>query len=115
MSETTSFPGDATSAAAPTDISRRNIRRATVAAMIGTIIEWYDYALYGAASGIVINRLFFPNLSPLAGVLAAFATFAVGYFRVYIPNKAVFERTFTEPLGARRTFRPTAPRKTETS
>jgi MFS family permease len=80
MSETTSFPGDATSAAAPTDISRRNIRRATVAAMIGTIIEWYDYALYGAASGIVINRLFFPNLSPLAGVLAAFATFAVGYF-----------------------------------
>ncbi len=48
--------------------------------MVGTIIEWYDYALYGAASGLVISKLFFPNLSAVNGVLAAFATFAVGYF-----------------------------------
>jgi MHS family shikimate/dehydroshikimate transporter-like MFS transporter len=32
-----------------------NIRRAVTAATIGTIIEWYDYALYGAASGLIIN------------------------------------------------------------
>ncbi|WP_332681750.1 MFS transporter [Bosea sp. (in: a-proteobacteria)] len=50
------------------------------AATVGTVIEWYDYALYGAASGLIINKLFFPNLSPTTGVLAAFATFAVGYF-----------------------------------
>jgi len=59
---------------------KNNVRRATVAATVGTIIEWYDYALYGAASGLVINKLFFPNLSALNGILAAFATFAVGYF-----------------------------------
>jgi MHS family shikimate/dehydroshikimate transporter-like MFS transporter len=57
-----------------------NIRKAVVAATVGTVIEWYDYALYGAASGLIINKLFFPNLSPTAGILAAFATFAVGYF-----------------------------------
>ncbi|HLZ66596.1 MAG TPA: MFS transporter [Aliidongia sp.] len=57
-----------------------NIRRAVTAATIGTVIEWYDYALYGAASGLIINKLFFPQLSPVAGVLAAFATFAVGFF-----------------------------------
>lgn len=57
-----------------------NIRKAVTAATVGTVIEWYDYALYGAASGLIINRLFFPNLSPTTGVLAAFATFAVGYF-----------------------------------
>ena len=57
-----------------------NVRRAVAAATIGTIIEWYDYALYGAASGLIINKLFFPSLSPVNGVLAAFATFAVGFF-----------------------------------
>jgi MFS family permease len=57
-----------------------NIRKAVTAATIGTVIEWYDYALYGAASGLIINKLFFPQLSPVAGVLAAFATFAVGFF-----------------------------------
>lgn len=62
------------------DSKDRNVRRATVAATVGTVIEWYDYALYGAASGLVISKLFFPNLSSLNGVLAAFATFAVGYF-----------------------------------
>ncbi|NLS74209.1 MFS transporter [Bradyrhizobium brasilense] len=59
---------------------RANIQRAIIAATIGTIIEWFDYALYGAASGLVINRLFFPQFSTSAGILAAFATFAVGFF-----------------------------------
>src|SRR5579871_5078560 len=59
---------------------RINIQRAVAAATIGTIIEWFDYALYGAASGLIINKLFFPQLSGASGVLAAFATFAVGFF-----------------------------------
>ncbi|HEY1944240.1 MAG TPA: MFS transporter [Roseiarcus sp.] len=56
-----------------------NIRRAVTAATIGTVIEWFDYALYGAAAGLIINKLFFPQFSASAGVLAAFATFAVGF------------------------------------
>jgi MFS transporter, MHS family, shikimate and dehydroshikimate transport protein len=66
---------------APTDsFERANVLKAVAAASVGTVIEWFDYALYGAASGVIINKLFFPTLSPAAGVLAAFATFAVGYF-----------------------------------
>jgi MFS transporter, MHS family, shikimate and dehydroshikimate transport protein len=57
-----------------------NIRRAVLAATIGTVIEWYDYALYGAAAGLIINKLFFPQFSDVGGVLASFATFAVGFF-----------------------------------
>ncbi|MTJ79845.1 MAG: MHS family MFS transporter [Telmatospirillum sp.] len=57
-----------------------NIRRAVIASTVGTIIEWYDYALYGAASGLIINKLFFPQLVGAMGILAAFATFAVGFF-----------------------------------
>jgi MFS transporter, MHS family, shikimate and dehydroshikimate transport protein len=59
---------------------RTGVRRAVVAATLGTVIEWFDYALYGSASGLVINKLFFPQFSPVGAVLAAFATFAVGFF-----------------------------------
>lgn len=53
-------------------------RRALFAATLGTLIEWYDYALYGAAAGLVIGPLFFAGSSTGAS-LAAFATFAVGF------------------------------------
>ncbi|HRO93200.1 MFS transporter [Citricoccus sp.] len=53
-------------------------RRALFAAVTGTLIEWYDYALYGAAAGLVIAPLFFEGATSGA-TLAAFATFAVGF------------------------------------
>ncbi len=53
-------------------------RRALAASMLGTLVEWYDYALYGAAASLVIGPLFFGQMS--AGqTVAAFATFAVGF------------------------------------
>ncbi|CAJ0999271.1 MFS transporter [Sodalis praecaptivus] len=50
-----------------------NVKRAIFASTLGTIIEWYDYGLYAAASGLINNKLFFPQLSQLGGMLAAFA------------------------------------------
>jgi MFS family permease len=47
--------------------------------MIGTSIEWYDFFIFGTASALVFGRLFFPTFSELAGTLAAFASFAVGF------------------------------------
>ena len=49
------------------------------ASTIGTIVEWYDFYLYGTAAALVLNRVFFPNLDVLAGILASYATFAVGF------------------------------------
>ncbi len=57
-----------------------NMRPIVAASAAGTVMEWYDFVLYGVAAAIVLNQLFFPNVSPTVGVLAAFATFAVGYF-----------------------------------
>ena len=54
-------------------------RKATLASAFGTTIEFYDYFIYGLIAGLVFNQVFFPEVSPTAGTLAAFATFAVGF------------------------------------
>ena len=55
------------------------LRRVVVASFIGTTIEWYDFFLYGTAAATVFNRLYFPTFDPLAGTLAAFGTYTVGF------------------------------------
>jgi len=61
-------------------MSRPNqIRHVVIASFIGTAIEWYDFFLFGTASALVFNRLFFPRLDPVAGTLSAYGTFAVGF------------------------------------
>ena len=75
--ETEPIPGVPVSAeplAKPT-----SIRAVALASFVGTTIEWYDFFLYGTASALVFNELFFPTVDPLTGTLAAFATYAVGF------------------------------------
>ncbi|MCZ4567441.1 MULTISPECIES: MFS transporter [Rhodococcus] len=53
--------------------------RVAMATLAGTTLEWYDFFLYGTAAALIFNKQFFPSLSPTAGTLAAFSTFAVGF------------------------------------
>lgn len=53
-------------------------RRAITAGMIGNVLEWYDFAIYGFFA-VSIGRHFFPSEDPLAQLLAAFGVFAAGY------------------------------------
>ncbi|BEG73680.1 MFS transporter [Achromobacter xylosoxidans] len=54
--------------------------RASTAAFIGTMIEWYDFYIYATAAALVFGKLFFPSATGFYGTLAAFGTFAVGFF-----------------------------------
>ena len=55
------------------------LRRAVIAATIGTAIEWYDFFLYSVVTGLVFAKLYFPHSDPLVGTLDAFAIYAVGF------------------------------------
>ncbi len=55
------------------------LRRAVIAATVGTTIEWYDFFIYGTVTGLVFAKLYFPNSDPLVGTLNAFGIYAVGF------------------------------------
>lgn len=57
----------------------REVRKAAVASLFGSALEWYDFFLYGTAAALVFNTLFFPTFDPLVGTIAAFGTNAVGF------------------------------------
>jgi MFS transporter, MHS family, shikimate and dehydroshikimate transport protein len=70
LDEAAAFPG---AGAAPP------ISAIAVAGVIGTIIEWYDFVIFGTAAALVFNTLFFPNVDPRIGMLAALGSFTVGF------------------------------------
>jgi MFS family permease len=61
------------------DQHSRELRRAVVAATVGTTIEWYDFLLYSTMAGLVFGKLFFPNEDPLTATLSSFGIYFVGF------------------------------------
>ena len=53
-------------------------RRVIAAGMIGNVLEWYDFAVYGYFA-TAIGRHFFPHEDAVAQLLSAFGVFAIGY------------------------------------
>ena len=56
-----------------------SIRQVASASLIGSVVEWYDFFLYGTMAALVFGTEFFPKFDPLTGTLAAFTTFAAGF------------------------------------
>jgi len=73
------------------------MRTVVAASAVGTTIEWYDFLIYGTAASIVLNKLFFPTVNPLAGTLLSIATIGVGFFAR--PIGAIILSHFGDRLG----------------
>jgi len=86
---------DATTVSGATETHR--IGAIVFAGAIGTIIEWYDFLIYGTAAALVFNTLFFPNVDPRIGTLAALGSFTVGF--VARPIGGVIFGHFGDRLG----------------
>ena len=56
----------------------RNTTRVILAGLIGNVMEWYDFAVYGYFA-TVIGRLFFPSSNPTASLIGAFGALAAGF------------------------------------
>ena len=50
-----------------------------LAVLIGSTTEFYDFFIYGTAAALVFSHTFFPHLSSVNGLLAAFSVYAVGF------------------------------------
>ncbi|GGJ01870.1 MFS transporter [Saccharopolyspora subtropica] len=74
-----------------------NQRRARWAGLIGTALEQYDFVIYGTASALVFNTVFFPDVSATVGYLGSFSAYAVGFFAR--PLGGLFFSRFGDRLG----------------
>ncbi len=80
----------------------RHLRRALIASTVGTTIEWYDFLLYGTVTGLVFGKLFFPESTPLIGVLQAFGVFFIGF--IGRPIGAAIFGHFGDRIGRKATL-----------
>src|SRR5260370_6424980 len=74
-----------------------SLRWVIASTMIGSIIEWYDFYIYGTAAALVFGKLYFPSSDPKMATLAALLSFAVGLFAR--PVGAVLFGHFGDRIG----------------
>lgn len=90
--------GDAPPGATP---SASTLRRATVGATIGSIVEWFDVAVYGYLAS-VLGGVFFPGSDPTIALLSSFAVFGVAF--AVRPLGGIFFGTLGDRIGRQKTL-----------
>src|SRR6187402_3474129 len=78
-----------------------SIRSVILASSVGTLIEWYDFYIFGSLATI-LSEHFFPKTNPTASYLAVLATFAVGF--IVRPFGAIVFGRLGDLVGRKYTF-----------
>jgi MFS family permease len=92
---------DLASTAAPGPVSTREIRKVIAASAVGTMIEWYDFYIFGSLA-TVISPLFYPAGNDTLALIAYLSTFAVGF--VVRPFGALFFGRIGDLVGRKYAF-----------
>lgn len=67
------------SAVVEIDRRTREVKKVVLSSYLGSVLEYYDFLLYGTAAAVVFGPVFFSGMSSTAATLASFGTFAAGY------------------------------------
>ncbi|MDR3437039.1 MFS transporter [Telmatospirillum sp.] len=86
----------------PAISDKQTMMKVVASSFIGNTIEFYDFLVYGLAAALVFGKLFFPNSTPLAAVLASFATFGVGF--IARPLGGIFFGHLGDTVGRKTTL-----------
>lgn len=78
----------------------RSSIRAVTASTIGSVLEYYDFFVFGTLSALVFSHVFFPQGNPGVGSMLAMATFAVGF--VARPLGGIILGHFGDKIGRKR-------------
>lgn len=81
-------------------LGSQNLRAVTVSSVLGAVIEWYDFFLYGVVAGLVLNKLYFPQADAVVSTMLAYSTFALGF--VARPVGGVIFGHFGDRLGRKK-------------
>lgn len=81
--------------------NKKTIWKVIGASSMGTLIEWYDFFIFGSLA-VVISTKFFPADNPTAAFLSTLATFAAGF--VVRPFGALFFGRLGDIIGRKYTF-----------
>ncbi|WP_063061429.1 MFS transporter [Nocardia sienata] len=79
--------------------TRERPMKLAIASGVGTILEFYDFAIYGTATALVFNKVYFDTDDPWFGTFLGFATFAIGF--VMAPVGAVIFGHYGDRFGRR--------------
>src|SRR5262245_45567427 len=93
LSSTASFQSHAIAPAAPSTVPKR----AALVSFVGSMLEYYDFFIYGTAAALIFPKVFFANVDAATGTLLALLSFGIGY--IARPVGAIILGHFGDRIG----------------